>query len=467
MHTKEQVTFNPSTQSQFNRDISEQHLALERLHQLANYDQLTSLPNRNLFNERIAFIHTQAIRHKFSYALFVIDLDNFKKINDTLGHLAGDILLNKVAKRLSEVLREADTLAHVGGDEFTVISSMIKDKDDVALIANKILTSLAEPFHINETELLITASIGIATYPDDTHNPDTLFKFADIAMYQAKRKGKNVVEFYSSRLTKVLFQRNELEQDLHKAIKEEDSNLALFYQPIVAIETHQITGLEALLHWQHTKHGLIPTSKVISIAEESDLMLKLGDWILRSALSQMRRWDAQGFSNFHIAVNISALQFSEKIDLASSITQLLAEFAQPADRLYLEITESLFLDDTMRIMDQLTILKELGIHLCMDDFGTGYSSLSYLQSFSFDVIKIDKSFVDGISSPIGKNTLIGAIIAMAKNLNMKLVAEGVENQDQLDFLLQHGCDFAQGFLFHQPLTTEEVTALLGQIGQKT
>jgi len=443
---------------ELSREIAEKQKAYEKLHYLANYDPLTQLPNRNLFNERLAYAYKLAKRNNSSFALLLIDLDRFKRVNDTLGHHIGDLLLEKVGARLTTCLRDVDTIARLGGDEFTVILSLLNKKEDSAIVAEKIIMALARPFDIHGNVIHIGSSIGITLYPDDGEDFDIMFKHADMAMYEVKAKGRNAYAFFSSSLTTYVNHRMELEKDLRIAL---DSNaLHLNYQPIIDIQNNKICGVEALLRWQHPTLGSIPPEEIISIAEESDLILALGEWVLRTACAQFSTWKKQDLGEFHIAINMSTRQFCEKIDSYRLIEQLLREFELSGADLQLEITEGLMLEDSSFIMDMLCKFKSLGIRLSVDDFGTGYSSLSYLRRFPVDILKIDKSFIQDINLDSGDDALVKAIIAMGQSLGLKVIAEGVETAEQLQFLQAHECDMVQGYYFSKPVDAEEFERLM-------
>jgi len=440
------------------REIVEKQKVYEKLHYLANYDQLTLLPNRNLFNERLAYAYKLAKRNKSSFSLLLIDLDRFKHVNDSLGHHIGDLLLEQVGQRLSTCLRGVDTIARLGGDEFTVTLTELQKKQDAAIVADKIISELARPFEIHGQIIRIGCSIGITSFPDDTTELSSMLKNADMAMYEVKDKGKNAYEFFSPDMTKHANHRMELEKDLYSALK--NNELYLHYQPITNLQTGKICTVEALLRWKHSKHGQVPPDKIISIAEESDLILKVGEWILKQAFQQLTRWRSQGYTNLHLAINMSTRQFDRKYDNVSLIKSLIFQHQIPENYIHLEITESLMLEDSRLILDTLSELKELGVLLSVDDFGTGYSSLSYLRKFPIDILKIDQSFIRNLSLRSGDDALIKAIIAMGQSLNLTVIAEGVETKEQLTFLQQHECNQVQGYYFSKPVSADEISTLL-------
>jgi len=445
---------------ELSREIAKKQKAYAKLHYLANYDPLTQLPNRNLFNERLAYAYKLAKRNSTSFALLLVDLDRFKRVNDTLGHHIGDLLLEKVGGRLTTCLRDVDTIARLSGDEFTVILSLLNNKEDAATVAEKIITALACPFNVHGNIIHIGSSIGITSYPEDGEDFDMMFKHADMAMYEVKEKGRNAYAFYSSSLTTYVNHRMVLEKDLRIAL--DNNALHLNYQPITDLKSNNICGVEALLRWQHPTLGSVSPEEIISIAEESDLILALGEWILRTACTQFSAWKSQDLGEFHIAINMSTRQFCEKVDSYYLVEQLLHEFELSGAHLQLEITESLMLEDSDFIMDMLHKFKSLGIRLSMDDFGTGYSSLSYLRRFPIDILKIDKSFIQDLNLNSSDDALVKAIIAMGQSLGMKIIAEGVETAEQLQFLQAHSCDMVQGYYFSKPVDSREIERLIAK-----
>ncbi len=442
------------------REIAEKQKVYEKLHYLANYDQLTQLPNRNLFNERLAYVYKLAKRNNTSFSLLLIDLDRFKHVNDSLGHHIGDLLLAQVGRRLSECLRGVDTVARLGGDEFTVTLTDLHKKQDAAVVANKIIVELSKPFDIYGQPIHIGSSIGITSFPDDGDELSSMLKNADMAMYEVKNKGKNAYKFFFPEMTTHANHRMELEKDLREAFK--NNELSLNYQPITNIQNNQICGVEALLRWKHPKYGVVPAKKIIAIAEESDFILNLGEWVLETACRQISEWNSRGFTNLYMAINMSIRQFDEKYNSISLIKKLIHQFKLPEQCIQLEITENLMLEDSKLILDTLLGLKSLGVLLSVDDFGTGYSSLSYLRRFPVDILKIDQSFIKDLGRGNGDDTLIKAFIAMGQSLNLKVIAEGVETREQLDFLQSNRCGFAQGYFFSKPVSANEIEVMLKQ-----
>jgi diguanylate cyclase (GGDEF)-like protein len=441
----------------------------DRLRQLAYFDSLTSLPNRRLFTEQLSLLLRLASRNKQPLALLFLDLDNFKRINDSLGHSAGDLMLREVGVRLSNCIRETDVLAHyvdsdesridvsrLGGDEFTVVLNQIENANSAALVAQRILDVLAAPMIINGHELVITPSIGIAIGPTDADEVDGLLKAADTAMYYAKSGGRNRYLYYNSDMDAVGVDRLLLETDLRRAI--ERNQLVLYYQPQVDTETGTVIGAEALVRWEHPEQGLIPPFKFIPLAEEMGLIGDLGKWILEDACRQMVEFIEQGIALPKVAVNVSALQFNSAF--ITQVESVLHETGLDPSRLELEVTEGLMMDNSNATIKALGDLKKLGVSLSIDDFGTGYSSLSYLSRFPLDELKIDRSFVIDIDKSDNDASLVIAIISMARSLNLKLVAEGVETHEQYHFLTANGANVIQGYLFSKPVTANELRPLL-------
>ncbi len=443
---------------ELNREIARKQQAYQKLHYLANYDSLTQLPNRNLLKERLAYVYKQAQRNKNIFSVLLIDLDRFKQVNDSLGHHIGDLLLAKVGARLSECLRGMDTIARLGGDEFVVLLTELKKSGDAALVAKKIIAAIETAFILNGHTVYIGCSIGISSYPDDGEDFDAMLRYADMAMYAVKANGKNNYAFFSSQLATRANQKIQLEEDLHRALGSQA--VFLYYQPVIDLQTQAICGVEALLRWHHPIHGMISPEEVIKIAEESDFIFELGEWILEQACYQFSLWQQQGLEITHIAINMSTRQFSGKMDSFRLLESLIQKYSIPSAAIQLEITESLMLEDSHDVMNMLEALRNLGMQISVDDFGTGYSSLSYLRRFPVDILKIDQSFIRDLYVISGSDTLIKAIIAMAHSLGLKVIAEGVETQEQLDFLKQHQCDIGQGYYFSRPVSVEDIQALL-------
>ena len=439
------------------RDITERKQAEEQLYRLAHHDTLTGLPNRILFLDRLQQAKALATRYHHHVAVLFLDLDRFKIINDTLGHPVGDKLLQKVAQRIAGCVREVDTVARIGGDEFTIVLVNIDTIEDVKRVSHKILKSLSVPFTVDTYELFITTSIGITLFPSDGDNIDTLVKKADIAMYHAKGEGRNNFQFYTPQMDENADKRLLLETSLRKAL--DHGEFRVYYQPKVDVATKSITAMEALLRWKHPQLGLVSPAEFIPLAEETGLIIPIGEWVLRSACLQNREWLEQGVPRMRVAVNLSGFQFQQK-NLLDMITSVLAETGLEAELLELEITESVIMQNPDFAVSVLNSLKEIGIHISIDDFGTGYSSLAHLKRFSVNTLKIDKSFVRDVEVNSADAAITTAIIAMGNSLNLKVIAEGVETEGQFSFLSENRCDEVQGFLFSTPMPASEVAGFL-------
>jgi len=439
------------------RDITETKRAENRIRFLAYYDNLTHLPNRQAFQERLRAALMDAAQRGRVLALLFLDLDHFKRINDTLGHAMGDRLLQAVAARLIASVRKArldmpgapePVVARLGGDEFIVALTDIGGPSEAAEVAELILAALAEPVRLDEHEVAVTASLGISVYPHDGEDAETLLKNADAAMYQAKDAGRRSYVFYDRVLNAATYDRLSLEVKLRRALERED--LTLVYQPQVALPGGEVIGVEALLRWTDPELGPVPPERFIAIAEESGLVLQIGEWVLRTACRQARAWRDAGFAVPRVAVNLSVRQFRDP-DLASTVRAALDAAGLDPRRLELELTESMLMQDALHTRRALETLKEMGVRLSIDDFGKGYSSLSYLRSFPLDALKIDRSFVSDISAGPDDGGIVVAIIALARTLELDVIAEGVETEVQRAFLQRNGCTAAQGFLFCKPL----------------
>lgn len=438
-------------------DITQARENEQRLHQLAYHDPLTRLPNRALFQDRLQQVIAHADRHKSMAALIFLDLDRFKNINDTLGHKAGDVLLSETANRLTGCMRGSDTVARLGGDEFTVILPGINNVASVAQMAQKIIEAISIPFTLEGQDVFVTTSIGISLYPLNGKTVDTLSKTADIAMYQAKALGRNNFQFFRDSSDGGIAALFTLENHLRRAL--DRNELVVHYQPQVDIEAGKITGMEALLRWQHSQRGEIMPDEFIPLAEESGLIIPIGEWVLRQACIQNKAWQDAGLPPIRMAVNISALQLKQK-NFAEIVAMVLDETGLDPNWLELELTESVVMQNAEEAIKQLNQLKSIGVWLSIDDFGTGYSSLSYLKRLPIDTVKIDKSFIHNVTSNEDDASISEAIIALANSLHLKVIAEGVENSDQLYFLREHHCCDAQGFFFSRPLHPEAITLLL-------
>jgi len=439
------------------QDVTEHRRTQERLNYLAHYDTLTGLPNRILLQDRLSQAMVDADRRDRLVALMFLDLDRFKIINDTLGHETGDALLKSVAERLRSCVRAGDTISRLGGDEFTVVLANIAHVDDVAHVAQKIIDGFVAPFHVNGRELFISPSMGITLYPFDDNDIDSLLRNADAAMYHAKELGRNTFQFYTAELNRRTAKRLRLETALRHAL--ERNELLLHYQPQVSLKTGRIIGAEALLRWQHAEMGLISPLEFIPLAEETGLIIPIGEWVLHTACAQAQSWRKTGFGELQIAVNLSGRQFQHQ-HLARLVKKVLKETGLDPRLLDLELTESLLMHNTDAILGTMEELHAHGVAFSMDDFGTGYSSLSYLKRFPIDTLKIDQSFVRDIPRDPDDAAIAQAIIAMAHNLDIRVIAEGVETAKQLAFLRSKRCNGMQGYYFSKPIPAEAMTALL-------
>ncbi len=435
----------------------ERKQAAETIRHLAYHDSLTSLPNRMLFRDR--FLHALALAHrkKEMLAMLFLDLDRFKKINDTLGHAAGDRLLQAVAERLKKTLREGDTIARLGGDEFMILLSGVKAVEDAAKVAEKILFGIRPSFMIDGHELHITTSIGISLYPYDGQDTDTLVKNSDIALYRAKEYGRNNYQLYTASMNARAFEQLALENSLRRALEREE--LFLMYQPLIDLKTRRIAGLEALVRWQSPNGQIHQPDTFIPLAEDTGLILPMGEWILNTACRQIKLWEAQGLELHPVAVNLSARQFQQQ-NLIGEISKALEEHQVEPHYLALELTESTILKNADLAIDTLREFKLMGIQISIDDFGTGYSSLSYLKRFPVDALKIDRSFVNDCIENADDAAIVSAIISMAHSLKLQVVAEGVETGSQLEFLRSQNCDKMQGFLISPPMPASQLATFL-------
>ena len=431
-------------------DITERKRAEQEVHRLAHYDPLTGLPNRTLLNDRVE----QALRRSQcsdqSLALMFMDLDRFKTINDSLGHGVGDRLLSAVARRLTEKVRNYDTISRLGGDEFVLVLPEV-DANTAAARASFILETFRQPFRVDGHQLTVTPSIGIAMYPDDARDPETLIRNADAAMYHAKDLGRSTFQFFTAELNARAYERLKMENHLRGALG--NNEFTLVYQPLVSIADGTIKGAEALLRWSSPVLGQVPPDQFIPVAEQSGLIVEIGDWVIDSACRQLARWREAGVGHLSVAVNVSAVQFWRG-NLESIVLSALDRWDIEPRQLEFELTESVIMQDVESARRVLADLKQLGVGLVIDDFGTGYSSLSYLKQFRIDLIKIDRSFVRDVSTDPEDAAIVSAILSMADDLRIRVVAEGVEDARQLEFLRSRGCHFVQGFLFDRPLTPQ-------------
>jgi diguanylate cyclase (GGDEF)-like protein/PAS domain S-box-containing protein len=444
-------------------DITDRKQAEQKLRDIAFYDALTNLPNRELFRDRLRQAIIQARRHKRMFAVMILDLDRFKGINDTLGHKIGDFLLKYVSERLVKSTREADTVARLGGDEFIILFPDIAQALDASFIAQKINNALLRNFLLDGQELFITASIGISLYPSDGTEVDTLIKNADVAMYQAKAQGRNNYQFYTPTKNTEALSKFMLENNLRKALERKE--FVLYYQPLLELSTGRITGAEALVRWNHPRLGLLSPLEFIPMAEETGLIVPIGEWILENICAQGKTWNEMGLSPFRISVNLSMRQFGHNAILQTVLNALEKSDLDPA-HLELELTESIVMQNVEETIVTLHELKSAGVGISLDDFGTGYSSLSYLKNFPLNRLKLDRSFVSGLVKETKNECISKAIIEIAHSLNLKVTAEGVETFDQLELLRSWKCDEVQGFLLSRPIPVEEITRLMTDMKTK-
>ena len=440
-------------------DISERKEHEERVRHLAHHDFLTDLPNRMLLNDRLAQSIARAQRAGKQLAIMFLDLDRFKNVNDSLGHSVGDELLREVGRRLKACVRASDTVSRLGGDEFVVLIPEVSDLADVAVAAQKILDTVGRPYSIGGHELVSTPSVGVSVYPSDGQDVETLLRNADAAMYHAKELGRNNYQFFTQDMNARATERLSLERSLRRAL--ERAELRLYYQPQFEVASGRIVGLEALIRWEHPELGLVSPARFMPFAEETGLILPIGEWVLQEACRTNRAWQASGLPAVRVAVNISALQFRQA-NFLETVQRALADSGLDPRYLELEVTESVIMHDAERVTQSLSQLKAMGLELAIDDFGTGYSSLSYLKRFPIDRLKIDRSFVHDITEDRDDAAITSAIIALTRTLGIKSIAEGVETREQLEFLRAHGCDEVQGYLLSMPLPPEECAARLAE-----
>jgi len=441
------------------QDITEKKESEELIWQQANFDTLTGLPNRRMFYDRLEQEIKKSHRSGLPMALMLLDLDRFKEVNDTLGHPQGDVLLVEAARRIAECVRESDTVARLGGDEFTVILSELKDVNSVERIAQKIIESLAAPFQLLQETAHVSASVGITLYPDDSQDVDVLIKNADQAMYLSKHLGRNRFSYFTKALQEAAQTRLRLLSDLRGALP--GKQLAVYYQPIVDMATGKIYKAEALLRWQHPERGIVSPMQFIPMAEKLGLIHEIGDWVFREAARELKRWRDLFGPEFQVSLNVSPVQFRQHwADHASSWLSHLRAMDLPGQSLVIEITEGLLLNAEINVTEKLLAFRDVSVQVALDDFGTGYSSLSYLKKFDIDYLKIDQSFVRNLEEDQNDRTLCGAIIVMAHKLGLKVIAEGVETEQQRVLLAAYGCDYAQGWLYSKAVPSEQFELLL-------
>ncbi|XOV84370.1 MAG: EAL domain-containing protein [bacterium] len=439
------------------RDISERKQAQEVINFQAYHDLLTHLPNRALLKDRLNLAITQARRNKRKLGAMFLDLDRFKLVNDTLGHSMGDRLLKAVANRLQSCLRSGDTLSRFGGDEFTLLLPEVRTRDDVVVIAEKILDRLNQPFVIDGHELFVGASIGIAMYPEAGESGEELIQNADIAMYHVKGRGKNGYQFFSEEMNHQFSSRLDLERELRNGLIQ--GEFEVYYQPQVSLQSGQITGVEALVRWRHGIRGMIEPREFLPLAEETGLITQIDEFVQRQAFNDVASWQRAGLGDVCVSVNLTAMQL-EQDDFVERFVASLRTSGLPARSVKLEITENTLMQDMEVIIPKLKAVRKLGAHIAIDDFGTGYSSLSYLHQFPINTLKIDRSFVGDIRAEQGDASIIDAIVAMARGLHLDLVAEGVENRTQLEYLQLQGCEEVQGFIFSPAVPASDLVGLL-------
>ena len=439
-------------------DITEKRLNEERIARLAYYDTLTGLANRRLFEDRVEHALQLARRQQTHVAVMFIDLDRFKPVNDSLGHKAGDILLTQVAQRLASIVRDCDTTARLGGDEFAMLlpSDPRHSHSEAAQVAQRILDALAASFLVEGHEIITGASIGASFYPDDGDNLETLLKHADVAMYQAKRAGRNRYRFFLPAMNAGALERLDTEEGLRRALARDE--FELYFQPKVCTRSGQLTGAEALVRWHHPKRGLVPPGEFIPVAEENGLIVSIGAWVLEQACQAVKAWEHRLPAGFRLAVNLSARQLRGHVD--ETVRRVLATSGVDPSRIELELTESMLMEGTERAISLMDRLAALGVKLALDDFGTGYSSLAYLKRFPLNQLKIDRSFIRDLPHDRGARAIVEATIALAHSLGLTVVAEGVETEPQLEFLRNAGCTECQGFLFSPPVPAEQFARIL-------
>ena len=439
------------------RDVSAARaMALQMAHS-AEHDLLTGLPNRMLFNDRVTQAIVLAQRHGSEVAVLFLDLDGFKHINDSLGHPMGDKLLKSIAKRLVDCVRSSDTVSRQGGDEFVVLLSEMEHAEHASIMATRMLQAVAEAHSVDQHDLHVTSSIGLSVYPDDGLDAETLIKNADTAMYQAKENGRQSYQFFKPAMNVRAVERQSIEESLRRAL--ERNEFTLHYQPRINLRTREITGAEALIRWTHPTRGLVPPGQFIPVAEDCGLILPIGQWVLREACKQARAWLDGGLPLTTMAVNISAMEFRDD-NFLENVFATLKDTGLDPRALELELTESVLMKRAESAASVLKSLRASGVRVAVDDFGTGYSSLSYLRKFPIDALKIDQSFVREITTAPGEMTIVTAVISMGRSLNLRVVAEGVETQQELEFLQAHQCDEAQGYYFSRPVVAQQFARLL-------
>lgn len=440
-------------------DITERQRAEEQIDHLAHYDALTGLPNRMLLRDRLHQAILDARRRDTMVGVLQVDLDRFKYINDTMGHQVGDVLLETVAERIHSCVRRGDMVARQGGDEFSIILEDLSQARDAALVAGKILAALSEPVRIEEQDFVVTASIGISLYPYDGADAQSLLMSSETAMYYAKNEGRNNSQFFAAEMNVMSKERLSLEKDLRQALEKQE--FLLYYQPQVDFESRRIIGVEALIRWGHPELGMVSPAKFIPLAEETGLIIPIGEWVLRTACAQTRAWHDAGFCHLQVSVNLSARQFKQQ-NLSRTVREIIGGTGLAPECLELELTESTLVQNPERVITTLQELKAMGVQFSVDDFGTGYSSLSYLKRFPLDKLKIDQSFVRDITTDPSDAAITRAVIALGRSLGLRVIAEGVETPEQLKFLCRNQCHGMQGYYFSRPLPAEQFSELLAE-----
>jgi diguanylate cyclase (GGDEF)-like protein len=439
------------------RAVTERKRAEEKIHHMAFHDALTDLPNRRLFHERLKELFEDARHQDRMAAVLFIDVDRLKNINDTLGHHVGDEVLKQLARRIQAYVKENDTAARFSGDEFIILMSNVSHVDEVSNFAKGMSPLLKGPYYYGHQELYITASIGISLFPANGRDTDTLIKNADSAMYRAKEKGGNTFQFYNDEMNKRSMEKLSLEVSLYKAL--ERNEISVYYQPLLDLQTGQIFGMESLVRWNHPELGMISPATFIPLAEETGLIVPIGNWVLREACAQTRTWQNKGYDSLSVSVNISVNQFQQP-GFVQYIAHTLDETDLHPNKLCLEITESVAMKNVSYVADTIARLRQLGVQISIDDFGTGYSSLSYLKRFRVHTLKIDQSFIRDVTTDEDNAAIVTALIAMSQQLKIKSLAEGVETKDQLEFLRVQGCNEIQGYVFSKPLSSNDFEYML-------
>ena len=443
--------------AELNRKNVHLQTVLEDIHHLGYYDALTDLPNRRLFIKQLTKALNNARQKNYIVAVLFIDMDNFKRLNDTMGHTSGDLVLKTIGARINNSIRDIDTVSRQGGDEFTVLLDEITSLDHAKRLIEAVNLCIKEPFIVNDTEIHIEASIGVAIYPRHGDNIDNLIKYADIAMYNAKEKGKNQTVIYTAEMHQFFARRMSLENELRSAIQNEE--FSLYYQPQIDIISGEITGVEALVRWHNHILGAVTPSELIPIAEENGQIIPLGEWVLSTACRQFKVWLDEGYMIPKIAVNISPVQFNDK-KFVEGVKSILQETELEPHYLELEITEGVAICNEQAVLNKLLALKDIGIKMALDDFGTGYSCLAYLSQYPVDTLKIDRSFVENILNNLENQIIVETIIILAHNFNLNIIAEGVDTIEQFNFLREKKCDQIQGYLISEPISTEQLIKLV-------